>query len=336
MRLLVQVQGEAQARRIDPPVADLAQAPYSRVLRQGVCDPGQALRIRDTSKTVPLLDEPDPVALRSDRDILVAVEDDLRAERRMPGHLDRQVPPPGVHDVEAVVIHMRGLLGNGADDPAIGGAAHVPHRGRGPGDQDQEHPRADRMRPEVLLGDQVLAFPAGAVDHRDAAGRGKGPHPPGEPARQPHQMGVVQFVVGIVVQPPPPDPEPARTVTQRVIRVQHDPVHAVIRTGQQVPVPVGELISHPADRKAQAHTASAGLPEGAIPSGRSPGRNVGACIPPIDKMLSMRRMAAFRCRRAGTGSACRCGGSRSRGRRRSRSWACGPCGGCALRPGSAR
>jgi len=69
--LLVQVQAEAQARRIDPPVADLAQAPYSRVLRQGVCDPGQALRIRDTSKTVPLLDKPDPLALRSDRDILV-------------------------------------------------------------------------------------------------------------------------------------------------------------------------------------------------------------------------------------------------------------------------
>ena len=38
----------------------------------------------------------------------------------------------------------------------------------------------------------------------------------------------------------------------------------------------------------------------------------------IDKMLSMRLLAASRCRRAGTGYACRCAGPRSRGRRRSR------------------
>src|SRR5207237_6384751 len=68
--LLIEVQAEAQAGRIDPPVADLAQAPYSRITRPGICDPGQALRIRDLSKTVPLLDEPDPLALRGDRNIL--------------------------------------------------------------------------------------------------------------------------------------------------------------------------------------------------------------------------------------------------------------------------
>src|SRR6266699_6629657 len=56
----------------------------------------------------------------------------------------------------------------------------------------------------------------------------------------------------------------------------------------------------------------------------------------IDKMLSMRRRAGSRCRRAGTGCACRSGGFRSRGRQRSRSWVCGPCGGCGLRPGWAR
>ena len=56
----------------------------------------------------------------------------------------------------------------------------------------------------------------------------------------------------------------------------------------------------------------------------------------IDKMLSKRRRGAFRCERAGTMSACLCGGSRSRGRRRSRSWAYGPCGGCGLRRGSGR
>jgi hypothetical protein len=57
-------------------------------------------------------------------------------------------------------------------------------------------------------------------------------------------MGVVQFLIGIIVQPPSPAPEPARTMTQRIIRVQHDPVHAVIGTSHQVPVPLGEVISH--------------------------------------------------------------------------------------------
>ena len=56
----------------------------------------------------------------------------------------------------------------------------------------------------------------------------------------------------------------------------------------------------------------------------------------IDKMLSMRLLAASRCRHAGTGFACRCAGSRNRGLRRSRFWACVPSGGCGLRPGSAR
>ena len=60
--LLGQVQAKAQARGIDPPVADLAQAPYSRKLRQGICDPGQAPRIRDVSKAVALLGKPDPAA----------------------------------------------------------------------------------------------------------------------------------------------------------------------------------------------------------------------------------------------------------------------------------
>jgi hypothetical protein len=39
-RLLGQIQPEAQARGVDPPVEDLAQAPYRPGLGQGVCDLG--------------------------------------------------------------------------------------------------------------------------------------------------------------------------------------------------------------------------------------------------------------------------------------------------------
>jgi hypothetical protein len=137
--LLLEVQAEAQARRIDPPVADLAQAPYSRLPRSGICDPRQALRIRDLSKAVPLLGEPGLFGLPGDRDILMAVEDHLRAERQVPGHLDDQVPERRVHDVKRVVVDVLPLLLQPGDDPARR-AVHLPHARRRLRGQDQEHP----------------------------------------------------------------------------------------------------------------------------------------------------------------------------------------------------
>ena len=55
--LFVGGQGETQTRGVDPPVADLAQAPYSRGLRQGICDPGQARRISNRGEAVAVLAE---------------------------------------------------------------------------------------------------------------------------------------------------------------------------------------------------------------------------------------------------------------------------------------
>jgi hypothetical protein len=72
---------------------------------------------------------------------------------------------------------------------------------------------------------------------------------------------------------PPPGPEPARVVPQREEGVQHDPVHAVIGAGQQIPVPLAEVISHapnvPGSPRPVSRTARR-----ATPSGRSPGRSV--------------------------------------------------------------
>lgn len=62
---------------------------------------------------------------------------------------------------------------------------------------------------------------------------------------------------------------------------------------------------------------------------------LGACTPPIDKVLSMPRLAC-RCRGGGRGSAFLRGGSRSRGRWWSSVRACALGGGCGFRRGSAR
>ncbi|MGH2375903.1 MAG: hypothetical protein ACRDIC_20830 [bacterium] len=55
--LLVDVQTEAGAGGVDPPITDLAEAPYRLVARQGVCDLSQGLGIGDGGEAVGLLGE---------------------------------------------------------------------------------------------------------------------------------------------------------------------------------------------------------------------------------------------------------------------------------------
>jgi hypothetical protein len=75
-----------------------------------------------------------------------------------------------------------------------------------------------------------------------------------------------------------PETEPARAVTQREVGVQHNPVHAVLGAGQQIPIPLSEVISHPPTVELSSVSRQPDCPEGAIPSGRSPGRNVGSSL----------------------------------------------------------
>jgi len=204
--------------------------------------------------------------------MLVAVEHHLSPERRVPGHLDGQVAEGRVHDVKAVVVDVLPLLLDIRDDPA-GGAAHLPHRRRRLRRQDQEHPRDDHVRLQVLLSDQVLTLPGLAEDQRNPVRGRPGLDPAGEPARHPHQVRVIELVVAAAVQPPPPCPQPARVDPHREPGVQHHPVHAVIAASDQVAVTRGEVISHapnvPACALAVSRTARS-----ATPSGRSPGRSV--------------------------------------------------------------
>src|SRR5664279_5163796 len=118
LAVLVDVEPEAQARGVDPPVDDLAQAPYRPRLGQGVCDLSQALGITNTGEAVALLREAYAGRLGLAGDVLVAVEDHLRPEGWMPTHLDRHVPEGRVHDVERVVVDELPGLVQVADHPA--------------------------------------------------------------------------------------------------------------------------------------------------------------------------------------------------------------------------
>ena len=83
--LLVEVEPEAQARRIDRGIADLAQPPYSRMLRQGICDPSQARRVGDGGEAVADLREGFPPRLGPAGHVVVGIRQagyDLRCRRR--------------------------------------------------------------------------------------------------------------------------------------------------------------------------------------------------------------------------------------------------------------
>jgi hypothetical protein len=60
------------------------------------------------------------------------------------------------------------------------------------------------MLGQILLGDPTLALPGLAIDHPDTVRLRGRPDAAGEPAREPHQMRVVQSLIAVVVPTPPP------------------------------------------------------------------------------------------------------------------------------------
>ena len=99
------------------------------------------------------------------------------------------------------MVDEGGLLGD-VGDHAAGRALDLPDGGGGPRHQDEEHAPRHRVGGQVLLGDAVLPVAAAAVDDRDVVGLGERADPAGEPARHPHQVGVVQLLLGVAVQAP--------------------------------------------------------------------------------------------------------------------------------------
>src|ERR1700756_691343 len=96
--LLVEVEREAHTG-VNPTLADLAQSPYSPGLGQGVCDLRQTCGVRDRRKAVSFFGEGDARLARPAGNVLMAVQDHLGGEGRMPADLDGQMAPVRVEDV---------------------------------------------------------------------------------------------------------------------------------------------------------------------------------------------------------------------------------------------
>src|ERR1700692_2542901 len=148
--LLLEVECEAQAAAINPPLADLAQSPYSPLLGQGRCDLGEAGRVGDGGETVAFLGKSDADFTRLAGDVFMAIQDRLGGEWWMPADLDGDMPPVPVENMKRVMIDVRLLLLEVIIRP------NVPHRCLGSTDQDQKQTFGDPSLGQVVIGDVML------------------------------------------------------------------------------------------------------------------------------------------------------------------------------------
>jgi hypothetical protein len=240
--LLVEIQRETETRAVDPALTDLAQAPYRLGLRQGLCDRGQGGGRGDGGETVTLLGERDPAGGGVRGDVLMAIEHDLRAERRVAGHLDREMPPLRIEDVEGVMVHERSLRREVSDDPAAG-PGHLPDRGICATDQDEEQPLDRRILLEVVGRDPMFPVVRRAVADGNVMGLGIRLDAPAESSGQAHEVSSVQVRVGPAMLLPPPGAEAAGGAAHRTIGVQDDAIHAPVRGIEEVGVVAAHVLS---------------------------------------------------------------------------------------------
>ena len=160
----------------------------------------------------------------------------------MASHLDGDVPPLWVPDVEGVVVDECRLPGE--HEAARARTSDVPHRCNRPSHQNQEESAFDGVGGEELFSNVVLTLTSAAVNDRDVPGFSEAAHPTTEATGHTHQMGVVQLLVGAIHQAPPPGPKPAGRVAQAVVGVQDDAIDTVVRTLQQISIPLGQLVGH--------------------------------------------------------------------------------------------
>ena len=237
--LFLQIEGKAQAGAIDPTLADLVQPPYSPGLGQGICDLRQACGVGDMSKTVSFLRKANSCPVRLTGYVLVPVQDDLRGEGGMPADLDGDMAPFRIQDMKGIVVHV----GHGLFTFEMMGPGDLPYRSLGATDQDEKQSLSDAGLGQIFLCEVVFPFPRAAVDDRNSMRLGVGAKAPTEATRHPHQMRVVQRVVGSG-QGPPPDMKASGRMAHTEVGIQNDPIHTIVAAGEKILIMVAESIRH--------------------------------------------------------------------------------------------
>ena len=95
----------------------------------------------------------------------------------------------------------------------------------------------------MFFGNIMFAFSGPAVDHGNLMGFRIPTNATAEAARQAHQVGVVQSLIG-TGQVPPPDAETGGIVAHPEVAIQHDPVDAIITSREEVLITVAQPVFH--------------------------------------------------------------------------------------------
>ncbi|MBU2611791.1 MAG: hypothetical protein KJ606_12730 [Chloroflexi bacterium] len=164
--LLGQIQRKAQASRVNPTLTHLAQTPYDVWRTQGVCDLRQSCAVGNLGETIAFLGKLDAFLSGLTSHVLMSIQDDLRAERRMTAHLDGDMSPIGVENVERVVVHIRVLSGK-VDYFATLGTLHIPNRRRRTSNQDQKYADETGIFWKIFLGNFVFPLSWRTINQRN-------------------------------------------------------------------------------------------------------------------------------------------------------------------------
>jgi hypothetical protein len=139
----------------------------------------------------------------------MTIQHDLRAEGWMPGHLNRDVSPIGIDDVERIVIDERPLGFQMANHSTFV-ALHFPNGGWSPGNQNHEQSADGRILAVIFFGDLMFLLIGSTIEDGNCFCLRIATDATAKTASHPHQVRVVQFCLRAIVQPTPPGAKTTR------------------------------------------------------------------------------------------------------------------------------
>lgn len=157
----------------------------------------------------------------------------------MSADLDGDMAPVGIEDMKGVMVHLR----HGQLAFEMLGPGDLPDRGLGATHQDKKQALGDLGLGQIFFCEVVFPFPHGAVDDRNIVRFRMAANAATEATRHPHQMNVVQGLVG-ASQGLPPDMKSPGRMSPSEISIQNDPIDAIVAAGEKILIEVAQSIRH--------------------------------------------------------------------------------------------
>lgn len=237
--------GERKAKTggVDPSLAQLAQSTDGVLLMQSCRQTVDRGKITALDKTVTFLDRRQAFAPGLAFDPLVAVQDQLRAERGIAAHADRHMTPFAIHDVKIVMLDERPVLAV-ADfcNLPSGIAFDFPDRRRRIASDQKEQAAKCRILGHLRRGQLVLSLPGYRLDDWNLLLCAERMQAAGECACHLAQMLVIQLRV-VPVQVSPPAAHAAAGLPHWEKGIEDDAIHAIVDPLQQLGVVLRKVVA---------------------------------------------------------------------------------------------